>query len=90
MIGSLPAELGQLTNLEKLWLDLNDLTGPLPAELGKLADSIPAELGKLTNLTVLTLGDNQLSGCVPAVLEQGLRLEEVGMPLCSSGEEEEQ
>ena len=43
--GSIPAELGQLTNLKSLYLYKNDLSG-----------SIPAELGNLTNLDIPDYG----------------------------------
>ena len=64
-----------------LWLSENQLTGPIPAELGDLtnlvylglADNeltgpIPAELGDLINLGWLILGENQLTGPIPAAL----------------------
>ena len=35
--GPVPAEFGELANLEALRLGLNDLTGALPSELGRLA-----------------------------------------------------
>ena len=60
--GSIPAELGKLSNLEVL-----DLGG------NKLKGSIPAELGKLNNLRVLDLSKNGyirngLKGSIPAEL----------------------
>ena len=79
--GTIPAELGNLTNLQ--WLNLwnNDLSGTIPAELGNLTNlqslnllgndlsgTIPAELGNLTNLQVLYLSQNRLSGTIPAEL----------------------
>ena len=79
--GSIPAELGNLTNLQ--WLNLwnNDLSGSIPAELGNLTNlqwlnllgndlsgSIPAELGNLTNLQGMYLYQNRLSGTIPAEL----------------------
>ena len=38
MTGAIPAELGNLANLEELTLDDNQLTGAIPAELGNLAN----------------------------------------------------
>ena len=57
LTGRVPPELGQLTNLQLLWLSTNELSGP-----------IPSELGQLTNLQTLRLGNNQLTGCVPETL----------------------
>ena len=54
---SIPPELGNRANLERLLLGGNELSG-----------SIPSELGTLANLEYLYLGGNQLSGCVPAKL----------------------
>ena len=81
LTGEIPAELGDLTNLEVLSLSGNQLTGEIPAELGSLTNvevlwlasnqltgEIPAELGDLTNLEVLLLFDNQLTGEIPAEL----------------------
>ena len=78
MTGTIPAELGNLTDLSYLSLNANDLTGSIPAELGSLTalgtlslegnnltGSIPVELGNLTALTDLFLFSNQLSGPVP-------------------------
>ena len=45
MTGPIPAELGDLTNLQSLDLNNNQLTGP-----------IPGWLGDLSNLTFLGLG----------------------------------
>ena len=52
--GSLPAELGLLSNLTYLNLRNNGLAGP-----------IPSELGDLTNLRYLGLNNNELSGPIP-------------------------
>ena len=43
--------MGQLTNLWSLPLQRNQLSGPIPAELGNLSD--------------LYLSGNQFSGCIP-------------------------
>ena len=81
LTGSIPAQLGNLTNLWILNLAHNQLIGSIPATLGdltnltslqladnQLSGSIPATLGDLTNLTGLQLADNQLSGSIPATL----------------------
>ena len=86
--GEIPAELGNLANLELLELEGNRLTGEIPAELGNLANlryldlwqnqlsgEIPAELGNLGNLRGLGLGRNQLSGEIPAELGNLTNLE---------------
>jgi Leucine-rich repeat (LRR) protein len=81
LTGSIPAELGNLSNLESLSLDYNQLSGSIPAELGNLSNlselylydnqltgSIPTELGNLSNLEYLYLHRNQLSGSIPTEL----------------------
>ena len=55
--GSIPSELGNLTELTTLRLYNNSLTG-----------SIPSELGNLTELTTLYLDNNTLSGSIPTQL----------------------
>ena len=57
LTGTIPPELGQLTNLRFLDLAHNQLTG-----------MIPPELGQLTNLEVLGLRGNQFTGCIPNTL----------------------
>ena len=54
LTGSIPLEIGCLTNLTHLVLSSNQLTG-----------SIPPEMGNLTSLTELFLYDNQLTGEIP-------------------------
>jgi len=79
--GTIPAKLGNLTNLLRLYLYNNKLTGKIPPELGdlsnlvglslvfnQLSDKIPAELGNLTNLKWLYLYQNQLTGSIPVDL----------------------
>ena len=82
LTGSLPAELGTLSQLRWVKIGGNSgLTGRIPAELGNLArleslnlqsnsltGSIPAALGHLTELEFLGLDSNALSGSIPAEL----------------------
>ncbi len=86
--GTIPTQLGDLTNLTELRLDGNQLSGEIPAELGSFANlrqlylndnqlsgEIPSALGSLTNLVHLRLDGNQLSGEIPSVLGRLMKLE---------------
>ena len=79
MEGSIPLELGSLSQLEDLWLSNNHLTGQIPTELGNLSNlltldlgynrltsSIPTELGNLSHLSHLNLSANDLTGRIPS------------------------
>ena len=79
--GTIPAELGNLTDLRELHLSFNQLTGAIPAELGNLANlrglylnanhltgEMPMELGNLANLEDLRLSNNNLTGEIPVEL----------------------
>ncbi len=76
--GSIPTEIGNLTNLISLYLGNNSLSGSIPTEIGNLTNlrnlglsnnslsgSIPTEIGNLTNLISLWLSNNNLSGSIP-------------------------
>ena len=76
--GPIP-ELGNLTNLQRLYLNSNHLSGSIPASLGSLTNltdlglhnnqlsgSIPTSLGSLSNLQYLLLYSNQLTGDIPS------------------------
>ena len=88
MSGPIPPELGNLPNLETLWLAFTELSGPIPPELGKLANLsglyigsnqlsglIPPELGNLSNLQGLYIDHNRLSGPIPPELGKLANLE---------------
>jgi hypothetical protein len=93
LVGSIPSDIHQLSALRVLNLSngepdddephKNELTGPIPVELGqltalveldlynnKLTGPIPAALGQLGALTILYLGQNELSGPIPTELGQ--------------------
>ena len=79
--GTIPAELGLLSELTVLYLHRNNLTGEIPGALGNLTNlewvslygnglsgEIPAELAKLSNLKRLYLNHNDLTGQIPGAL----------------------
>ena len=98
MTGEIPAELGDLTNLEVLLLfqpvDRGDTGGVghltnlrhLRLHNNQLTGEIPAELGNLTNLIDLYLYRNQLTGCIPEGLRNIRRNDfgQLGLPFCGS------
>ncbi|MDX9928928.1 MAG: M64 family metallopeptidase [Bacteroidales bacterium] len=84
LTGSLPSELGQLSNLENLYLSCNHLDGEIPVELGQLQKlmyfdlsfnyyegEIPGEIAVLYSLPTLTeldITNNRFSGVIPTSL----------------------
>lgn len=79
LIGTIPAELGNLANLQILYLYNNQLSGSISSALGSLVNlqqlylynnqltgAIPNEIGNLINLQYLALSQNQLTGTIPA------------------------
>ena len=80
---------GQVTHLQ---LRINNLSGSLPAALGKLealqvisldrngiSGSLPAELGNLSNLTRLAMNRNSLTGSIPSELGNLTNLSIIGL-----------
>ena len=81
MGGTIPPNLGNLAELQKLTLVSSRFAGGIPPELGKLTNlkilwltgngltgNIPPELGNLSNLTELRLERNRLTGEIPSEL----------------------
>ena len=92
LLGTIPTELGNLTNLRELLLSVNNLTGAIPSALGNLSNletlimgnnnltgEIPSDLGNLTNLTRLLFNSNQLSGEIPPELGNLVNLTELNL-----------
>lgn len=87
--GTLPSELGSLTDLERLDLRRNELSDTIPAALGGLArlreldlahnhlsGRLPVELGNLSELAVLQIEHNEFSGGLPGSLSRLAKLED--------------
>ena len=80
--GEIPADLGELTSMQALYLTENEqLTGSIPGKLGYLSrlnwlrlhgnglsGEIPSELGNLSGLKELNLWRNRLTGEIPSEL----------------------
>ncbi len=75
LTGTIPAELGNLTELETLALEGNYLSAPIPPELSTLA-----------NLVEVDLSGNYLAGCVPVELPE-IWVEASGLERCKPDEE---
>ncbi|GLT56888.1 hypothetical protein SLA2020_299020 [Shorea laevis] len=78
LTGPLPASIGNLTKLTKLFLNHCGFTGPIPDTIGslqqlaslslnsnKFSGQIPPSIGHLLMLNWLDLSDNQLEGSIP-------------------------
>ena len=78
LTGVIPPAIGNLVNLEGLYLASNQLSGEIPSEIGNLVNlidlylsynqlsgEIPSEIGNLVNLIDFYLSSNQLSGEIP-------------------------
>ena len=79
LYGTLPTELGTLTQLNYLDLRNNTISGSIPSEIGLLTQltylelsgnilsgTIPSEIGLLTQLTYMNVKDNGLDGTIPS------------------------
>lgn len=88
--GSLPVEIGNLTQLEQLVLSYNSLHGRFLPELGNLTQlkelwlsgnsfsgRLPPELRSLSQLEQLELGGNSFSGAIPPELGNLVRLQDL-------------
>jgi Leucine-rich repeat (LRR) protein len=74
-LGPLPEELFEMTQLNGLYLNYNELTGTLPGSLGELSQlqelylfhnelngTLPTEIGLLEHVEILSLGENKFTG----------------------------
>ncbi|MFD1614809.1 T9SS type A sorting domain-containing protein [Gelatiniphilus marinus] len=87
LTGSIPPEIGDLTELTYLGFFTNQLTGNIPPEIGNLiklthmdlspntfSGPIPPEIGNLVNLETLWLNQNGLTGTIPTSFQNLTKL----------------
>ncbi|GLT65090.1 hypothetical protein SLA2020_375420 [Shorea laevis] len=78
LIGQIPLEMGNLSNIHSLNLSYNNLTGPIPftfsnlrqlecmdLSFNDLSGEIPPQLVELNSLAVFSVAHNNLSGLIP-------------------------
>jgi len=83
LIGTIPSEIGMLTNLRRLILSNNKFSSNIPSQIGQLSNladlhlymnkisfTIPSQIGQLTNLENLWLYGNKLSSTIPSEIAQ--------------------
>ncbi|KAI3841500.1 hypothetical protein MKX03_031113 [Papaver bracteatum] len=66
IFGKIPAGIGNLVSLNRLYMDFNLFSG-----------NIPVWIGKLPNLVLVTMSGNQLSGEIPSNICNSTGLEEI-------------
>jgi len=89
-IESIPSELFNLSNLQKLSLSFNHISGSLPSEIGlaislgeldlsnnKISGKLPPEVSSLSALVYLYLNDNLFDGSIPSDLSNLYLLKEM-------------
>ena len=92
LIGSIPTEIGQLTQLSGLDLVYNGLSGSIPTEIGQLTlftllslsyndltGSIPKEFDQLNQLIYIFLHNNDLTGSIPTEIEMFSNLDTINL-----------
>ena len=95
LVGTIPAELGQLSKLTTVDFYFNQISGSIPVELDQLSNltfldlsenglsgGIPSSLANLANLATLNFCNNELTGSIPSELGQLTNLS--GLIVCNN------
>ena len=83
IFGEIPSGIGNLVNLNNLFMDGNKFTGIIPSDVGnlqklqrfslsnnRLSGRLPITLGNLSLLNELSLNNNKLQGTIPSSIEK--------------------
>ncbi|GLT38035.1 hypothetical protein SLA2020_123060 [Shorea laevis] len=90
LTGPIPKEIGNISTLTDLVVEINQLSGALPPELGKLTSikrllltsnnftgELPATFARLTSLKDFRIGDNRFTGKIPSFIQNWTNLEKL-------------
>jgi len=89
--GTVPSEVGLLTQITHLYLNYNSISGTIPSQLGltqitdlqlqqnSLSGTMPSEILMLSHITILGLDQNSLSGTVPSQLGLLSQITDLGL-----------
>ncbi|XP_044476877.1 receptor kinase-like protein Xa21 [Mangifera indica] len=97
LAGEIPEEIGNLQNLQQLFLGSNNLSGAIPASIFNLSTAIrisltgnnlsgylPSTIGHgVPNLMDLYLGSNELTGTIPTSITNASKLVKLDLPFNS-------
>ena len=90
LIGELPSRIGDLKDVQYLYLARNSISGSIPKQIGHMEElivcrleengltgQIPTEIGNLLNLEELFLARNELVGYIPITIGNLLSIEQL-------------
>ncbi|GKV45296.1 hypothetical protein SLEP1_g52401 [Rubroshorea leprosula] len=90
LTGPIPKEIGNISTLTDLVVEINQLSGALPPELGNLTSikrllltsnnftgALPATFARLTSLKDFRIGDNRFTGKIPSFIQNWTNLEKL-------------
>jgi len=81
LVGTQPTDIGNLTALDTLMLNVNTLSGSIPSSIGNLTkltyldlgtnefnSSLPTDIGNLTQLQTMYIANAKLTGLIPSTI----------------------